>query len=301
MIEFRTIQDLMDLADHRKESIGRVVLQWEAESSEQPMDRLQQKMSRYWDVMKQSMEQGLTQDIRSVTGLTGGDAKRVTTTQPTLISRAVHHAIARSLAVAEVNASMKKIVAAPTAGSSGIIPAAVYSTMEKLRLPEARAIDALFTASGIGVVIANHAPISGAEGGCQAECGVASAMAAAAIVEMAGGAPRQVGDAVALSLKNVLGLVCDPVAGLVEIPCIKRNVIGVVNAIVSAELALAGVHSVIPVDEVIMALNDVSKRLHRELKETACGGLATTPTGRALTTKIFTSFDDARIQPRTSM
>jgi L-serine dehydratase len=289
MIEFRTIQDLINLADHRNESIGRVVLLWEAESSEQPIDMLQQKMRRYWDVMKQSMEQGLTQDIRSVTGLTGGDAKRVNTTQPTLISGTLQQAIARSLAVAEVNASMKKIVAAPTAGSSGIIPAAVSITLEKLGLPEDRVIEALFTASGIGVVIANHAPISGAEGGCQAECGVASAMAAAAIVDMAGGVPRQVGDAVALSLKNVLGLVCDPVAGLVEVPCIKRNVIGVVNAIVSAELALAGVKSVIPVDEVIMALNDVSKRLPIELKETACGGLAITPTGRALTTKIHTA------------
>lgn len=293
MIEFRTIQDLIDLAEQRHESIGQVVLQWESESSEQPISTLQQKMRGYWEVMKQSMEQGLTQDIRSVTGLTGGDAKRVIRTQPTIIGGAVHHAIGRSLAVAEVNASMKKIVAAPTAGSSGIIPAAVYVTMDTLHLSEDNALNALFTASGIGVVIANHAPISGAEGGCQAECGVASAMAAAAIVEMAGGTPPQVGNAVAISLKNVLGLVCDPVAGLVEVPCIKRNVIGVVNAIVSAELALAGVQSVIPVDEVVMALNDVSKRLPRELKETACGGLAITPTGQALTAKIYISLDES--------
>ncbi|MCW4041492.1 MAG: L-serine ammonia-lyase, iron-sulfur-dependent, subunit alpha [Candidatus Bathyarchaeota archaeon] len=289
MIEFRTIQDLVNLADQRNESIGHVVLLWESESSEKSVDILQQKMRSYWDVMKQSMKQGLSQDIQSVTGLTGGDAKRVNTSQPTIISNVLKQAIARSLAVAEVNAAMKKIVAAPTAGSSGIIPAAVYVTLKKLNLPEERAIEALFTASGIGVVIANHAPISGAEGGCQAECGVASAMAAAAIVDMAGGTPRQIGDAVALSLKNLLGLVCDPVAGLVEVPCIKRNVIGVVNAIVAAELALAGVKSVIPVDEVIMALNDVSKRMPLELKETACGGLAITPTGRALTTKVYQS------------
>jgi L-serine dehydratase len=245
-------------------------------------------MKEYWTVMKQSMEQGLFQDIESVSGLTGGDAKRVNNTRPMLISRTLQQAIARSLAVGEVNASMKKIVAAPTAGSSGIIPAALYVTLEKLRLPEDRAIDALFTASGIGVVIASNATLSGAEGGCQAECGVASAMAAAAIVDSAGGTPRQVGEAVALSLKNILGLVCDPVAGLVEIPCIKRNVIGVVNAIVSAELALAGVQSKIPVDEVIIALDDVSKRLPPELKETSCGGLAITPTAKAIRSKIHT-------------
>jgi L-serine dehydratase len=288
MIEFRTIQDLIDLANHRNASIGRIVLLWESESSEKPIEILQQKMHEYWTVMKQSMEHGLSQDIRSVSGLTGGDAKRVHTTKPTLISSTLQHAIARSLAVAEVNASMKKIVAAPTAGASGIIPGALYVTLEKLQLPTESAIEALFTASGIGVVIANHASISGAEGGCQAECGVASAMAAAAIVELIGGVPRQVGEAVALSLKNVLGLVCDPVAGLVEVPCIKRNVIGVVNAIVSAELALAGVQSVIPVDEVIIALNDMSKRLPPELKETACGGLAITPTARALQSKVLT-------------
>jgi L-serine dehydratase len=288
MIEFRTIQDLINLANQHNASIGRIVLLWESESSEKPIEILQQKMQEYWTIMQQSMEQGLSQNIRSVSGLTGGDAKRVNKTQPTLISSTLQHAIARSLAVAEVNASMKKIVAAPTAGSSGIIPAALYVTLEKLQLPNERAIEALFTASGIGVVIANHASISGAEGGCQAECGVASAMAAAAIVELAGGRPPQVGEAVALSLKNVLGLVCDPVAGLVEVPCIKRNVIGVVNAIVSAELALAGVQSVIPVDEVLIALNDVSKRLPSELKETACGGLAITPTARAIQSKVHT-------------
>jgi L-serine dehydratase len=286
MIEFSTIQDLIDLATQHKKTIGYIVLQWESESSEKPIDILRQKMKEYWIVMEQSMTHGLTHDIQSMTGLTGGDARRVNTTRPTLISDTLQQAIARSLAVAEVNASMKKIVAAPTAGSSGIIPAALYITLNKLHLPEDRVIEALFTAAGIGVVIANHAPISGAEGGCQAECGVASAMATAAVVELAGGSPSQMGHAVALSLKNMLGLVCDPVAGLVEIPCIKRNVIGVVNAIVSAELALAGVQSVIPPDEVIQALNDVSKRLPIELRETACGGLAITPTGRALKTKF---------------
>ena len=286
MIEFRTIQDLIDLASQQKKPIGSIVLQWEAESSEKSRVILRQKMKQYWIVMEQSMTQGLTHDIQSMTGLTGGDARRVNTTRPTIISNTLQQAIARSLAVAEVNASMMKIVAAPTAGSSGIIPAALYVTLNKLHLPEDRVIEALFTASGIGVVIANHAPISGAEGGCQAECGVASAMATAAIVELAGGSPSQMGHAVAISLKNMLGLACDPVAGLVEIPCIKRNVIGVVNAIISAELALAGVQSRIPVDEVIQALNDVSKRLPPELKETSCGGLAVTPTGRALKAKL---------------
>ena len=279
MPEFKTIQDLIQLAENKKTSIGQVTLEWEAESAEKPKEEIWSKMKTYWQVMKQSIKQGLTQDIRSVTGLTGGDAKRMAGSKALVICDNMKKPIARAIAVAEVNAAMKKIVAAPTAGSSGIIPAALSVMTEKLGISEKQVVEALFTASGVGVVIANNATISGAEGGCQAECGVASAMAAAATVELAGGTPKQIGHAVAIALKNMLGLVCDTVAGLVEIPCIKRNVIGVVNALVSAEMALAGIKSAIPVDEVIFALNDVSKRLPEELKETACGGLAITPTG----------------------
>ncbi|MCW3975310.1 MAG: L-serine ammonia-lyase, iron-sulfur-dependent, subunit alpha [Candidatus Bathyarchaeota archaeon] len=286
-MEFRKIQDLIRLAKNKKSSIGKIVIEFEAKSSEKSKKEIWKKMENNWRVMKQSIDHGLTRDIRPITGLTGGNAKRIANANLKIIDDTMKKAISRALSVAEGNASMKKIVAAPTAGSSGIIPAAITVTIEKLKIPEENAVQALFTAASVGLVIANNATISGAEGGCQSECGVASAMAAAAVVELAGGSPDQVGHAVAIALKNMLGLVCDPVAGLVEVPCIKRNVIGVVNALVSAEMALAGIESIIPVDEVILALDDVSKRMPLELKETACGGLAITPTGKRIKEKFI--------------
>lgn len=285
-MDFKSIQDLIQLAEEKKTSIGSLVLDWEAETAEKPREEIWSKMNYYWQAMKQSMEEGTTQDIRSVTGLTGGDAKLMAYTEAKIICESMKRAVARAMAVAEVNAAMKKIVAAPTGGSSGIIPAALSVAVERLEVSEDKVVQAMFTAAAIGMVIANNASISGAEGGCQAECGVASAMASSAIVELAGGTPEQVGHAAAISLKNILGLVCDPVAGLVEVPCIKRNVIGVVNALVSAEMALAGIRSVIPIDEVISALEDVSKRMAVELRETAGGGLATTPTGRRIRNEV---------------
>lgn len=286
-MEFRKIQDLIRLAKNKRSSIGKIVIEFEAKISEKSEKEIWKKMENNWRVMKQSIDHGLTQDIRPLTGLTGGNAKRIANANLKIIDDTMKKAISRALSVAEGNASMKKIVAAPTAGSSGIIPAAITVTIEKLKIPEKNAVRALFTAASVGLVIANNATISGAEGGCQSECGVASAMAAAAVVELAGGSPDQVGHAVAIALKNMLGLVCDPVAGLVEVPCIKRNVIGVVNALVSAEMALAGIKSIIPVDEVILALDDVSKRMPLELKETACGGLAITPTGKRIKEKFI--------------
>jgi L-serine dehydratase len=286
-MEFKKIQDLIRLAENKKSSIGKIVIEFEAQFSEKSEKEILNKMKDNWQVMKQSINYGLVQDMKTVTGLTGGDARRFANAKTMIIGNTMKQAISRALSVAEGNASMKKIVAAPTAGSSGIIPAAITVTIEKLKIPEENAVQALFTAASVGLVIANNASISGAEGGCQSECGVASAMAAAAVVELAGGNPDQVGHAVAIALKNMLGLVCDPVAGLVEVPCIKRNVIGVVNALVSAEMALAGIKSIIPVDEVILALDDVSKRMPLELKETACGGLAITPTGKRIRDKFL--------------
>ena len=189
--------------------------------------------------------------------------------------------------VSELNASMGRIVAAPTAGSCGILPAAVLTMEEEKHLSEKQCVMSLFTASAIGMVIANNASLAGARGGCQAECGSASAMAAAAIVELAGGTPEMVGSAVAIALKNILGLVCDPVAGLVEIPCIKRNASGVTGAFTAAELALAGIKSAIPADEVIWSMKKIGDVMPAALKETADGGLAATPTGRKLHTQVF--------------
>ncbi|MEG0470298.1 MAG: L-serine ammonia-lyase, iron-sulfur-dependent, subunit alpha, partial [Longicatena sp.] len=187
----------------------------------------------------------------------------------------------------EVNASMNRIVACPTAGSCGIVPAALLSTARKYNKTTEDLIDALFTASGIGLIIGAKATLSGAEGGCQAECGSAAAMGAGAIVELMGGTPRMAFHAAAMAFKNILGLVCDPVAGLVEIPCIKRNASGTVNAITCADLALAGIESYIPFEEVVDAMYDIGKNMSVELRETALGGLATTPTGLLLKKKVL--------------
>ena len=195
--------------------------------------------------------------------------------------------MARAIAVSEYNAAMGKVVAAPTAGSCGILPGTIVSMLEEGLCDERAAVMALFTAGAIGMVIAQQASIAGAQGGCQAECGSASAMAAAALVELCGGTPAQSAHACAMAIKNQLGLVCDPVAGLVEIPCIKRNVSGIAIAFTAAEMALAGIESKIPADECIQAMRAVGDSMPCALKETAQGGLATTPTGIELKRRVF--------------
>ena len=186
----------------------------------------------------------------------------------------------------ELNASMGLIVAAPTAGSCGILPAVLVTAQEEKNYTDDKIVMSLFTAAGIGLVLAQNASIAGAEGGCQAECGSAASMAAGALTELAGGTVEQVSEAVALSLKNALGLTCDPVAGLVEVPCIKRNAFYAVNALVASDLALAGIRSVIPVDEVISAMKEIGDLMPIALKETAQGGLAATPTGKMISKRL---------------
>lgn len=281
-VEYRTMQDLIRLAERRKQRIGEIVLAVEASQEGVPPKEVYDQMVESWHVMQHAIRRGLEEDIRSVSGLSGGDAKRLATATPRFLSLHVAKAAAMALAVAEVNAAMGKIVACPTAGSCGIVPAALTLAAERLNLLEKDIILALFTAAGIGIVCSINASISGAEGGCQAECGVAAAMAAGALTELAGGTPHQVGHAVALCLSNMLGLVCDPVAGLVEIPCILRNAGALMQALLAAELALAGVESRIPPDEVIDAMQQVGEALPETLKETAQGGLATTPTGERI-------------------
>jgi len=191
-------------------------------------------------------------------------------------------AISKALAVAEINACMGKIVAAPTAGSCGVLPAVLLAVEESRQVSEKELLLALFTAAGLGMILAERASVSGAEGGCQAEIGSAAAMAAAAAVELAGGSPRQTADAAAIAMKSMLGLVCDPVGGLVEVPCVKRNATGATIALAAAEMALAGVKSAIPIDEVIDTMGEIGKQMPCSLKETAQGGLAVTPTGRRI-------------------
>ena len=245
-------------------------------------------MLKNWQVMEESLKRGLTNYEKSVSGLTGGDAvKLYAYRQHGYTGEAVLSAAASAVGVSEVNAVMGRIVACPTAGSCGIVPAAIYAAAEKNGNNIDEIVDALFTASGIGMVVEANASIAGAYGGCQAECGTAAGMAAGALVQLAGGTPEIVGNAVALAIKNLLGLACDPVAGLVEVPCVKRNGFIAVHAMVAADMAMAGVQSVIPVDDVIDAMNRIGRSMPSSIKETAEGGLATTKTGLRLTKEIF--------------
>lgn len=289
-ISYKSVEELVTLANNRGHKISDVVLMDQATAMECSHDELLEEMSAQFQVMKEAVLKGLEEGITSTSGLTGGDAYLMRKSREnghTISGNFLSGAIMRAISVAEVNASMGRIVAAPTAGSCGIVPSAVITMQEECGLSDDECVRALLTASGIGMVISNLASVSGAEGGCQAECGSASAMAAAAIVELAGGSPTACGEAVAIALKNILGLVCDPVAGLVEIPCIKRNASGVTNAITSAEMALAGIGSHIPADEVIDSMKRVGDKMSKSLKETAEGGLAATETARRLQRQVF--------------
>ncbi|MHB1340694.1 MAG: L-serine ammonia-lyase, iron-sulfur-dependent, subunit alpha [Coriobacteriia bacterium] len=237
------------------------------------------------DVMRESVVAGLTGEARSRSGLVGGDARRVAESAPRLSGDTFTDAIARAMAVGEVNASMGRVVAAPTGGASGVLPAVLTAMEDRLDASPETVVNGLATAAGIGGVIAARATLSGAAGGCQAEVGSAAAMAAAAAVQMAGGSPEQAGHAAAFALQGLMGLVCDPVGGLVEVPCVARNATGTAVALAAVELALAGVEFPIPLDEVIDAMGAVGRSLPPSLRETARGGLAISPTGRSLAGK----------------
>lgn len=289
MLDYDSIAAICDAAEQKQISISALVLSDQAEQMELSEEELYHRMKDSLHVMQEAVKEGKNPKLRSTSGLTGGDAAKVETYANTggITGTFLNHAMARAIAVSEYNAAMGKIVASPTAGSCGILPGTVVSLLEEGRCDEHAAVMALFTAGAIGMVIANKASIAGAQGGCQAECGSASAMAAAALVELAGGTPAQAAHACAMAIKNQLGLVCDPVAGLVEIPCIKRNVSGIAIAFTSAEMALAGVESKIPVDECVLAMRQVGDMLPCSLKETSQAGLATTPTGIRLKKQVF--------------
>ncbi len=290
MLNYNTIAGLVEQAEQAEKPISELVLAQQAEQTERTEGDLYEEMRRTFRVMEESVASGIDPDLRSTSGLTGGAAHRMQQAVRegrTICGEVFGGALTRALAVSELNASMGRIVASPTAGSCGILPAAVLTIRDARGLDERTCVMSLFTASAVGMVIANNACLAGAQGGCQAECGSASAMAAAALVELAGGAPDMVANAVAIAIKNILGLVCDPVAGLVEIPCIKRNASGVANALCAAELALAGITSAIPADEVILTMKRVGDTMPAALRETAEGGLAMTPTGRRLFKQVF--------------
>lgn len=288
---FRNIKELVAQAEEKGLRISDIMLLNEMETSGRSQGDILAEMMRSWQVMKQAAEKGI-QGVTSYSGMTGMDAKRMndyiargdTLTDITFL-RAINYAIATN----EVNASMGIICATPTAGSCGVLPGVLLSLQKRLKKSDEDIVFALMTAGAIGFVVANNAFVSGAAGGCQAEIGSASAMAAAAAVELAGGTPHQAAHAMAIAMKNMLGLTCDPLAGLVEVPCIKRNAAGAANALTAAEMALAGIESRVPWDEVISAMYQIGLAMPLNVRETALGGLAATETGKQWKKKLWSA------------
>ena len=284
-----SMQEIFDAIEKTNQPFWRVVLATDMEEREVTEAASMERMRFTWQAMLDSVE-SYHGERRSVSGLVGGDGARVrdyAAREKTLSGDYLTEVIATALSVGESNACMCKIVAAPTAGACGVLPAGLVPLYKQGNIEEEDILKALYVASGIGAVIAFRACIAGAAGGCQAEIGSASAMAAGALTALRGGDAEQIGNAVAMALKNLMGLVCDPVAGLVEVPCVKRNVVGAVNAISCADMALAGVTSRIPVDQVIDCMGDVGRRMPVEFRETALGGLAVTPFGQSVKEKML--------------
>ena len=284
---FSTGEELIKLCERENLTIAEVMLRRETETGERTRDELVNEMFENLMTMQESIRIGLEENQETMTGLAGDSAEKLLAyAEKSNMGPDMTRICAAALAVAEVNASMGKIVAAPTAGSSGVIPAVLVMCSEKHSFTDRDLVNGLFAAGAIGIIIAKNASISGAEGGCQAEIGTASAMAAGALTELCGGTPAQALTASAMALKNILGLVCDPVAGLVECPCIKRNAMGAANAVLCADMALAGVTSIIPFDEVVNAMRSVGRMMNVDLRETAKGGLAVTPTGLEIAKRV---------------
>lgn len=288
-MKYRTVAELVQIAQEQGKSIGEIVIEQEVQATGRPVAEVLATMEKSLQVMQAAVEKGINEEVVSRSGITGGDAKRLAEYAKGgkgLSQGVVLDAVNYALATSEVNASMGLIVATPTAGSSGVLPGSLLAAGKHLGSSQGELVEALFNAGGIGYVIANNATISGAAGGCQAEIGAAAAMAASAIVQLAGGTPEQCSHGAAMALKNLLGLACDPVAGLVEVPCVKRNSMGAAVAIVAADMSLAGIRSVIPCDEVIEAMYKIGAMLPSCLRETSLAGLAKTPTGEELNKKV---------------
>ncbi|AQM40820.1 MULTISPECIES: L-serine ammonia-lyase, iron-sulfur-dependent, subunit alpha [Staphylococcus] len=288
---YHSMREIIDYAVAQNTTFAEMMIHEEMELKGISRDEVRALMKQNLDVMREALEKGLSGDgVKSVTGYTGHDAVKLDRYNEDYHALSGHdmvEALKGAISTNEVNAAMGIICATPTAGSSGTIPGILFKLEKTHGLTEAQMIDFLFAAALCGKIIANNASVAGAIGGCQAEVGSASAIAAAAAVEIFGGTPEESGHAMALAISNLLGLVCDPVAGLVEIPCVMRNAIGSGNGLISADLALAGIKSRIPVDEVIEAMDRVGRNLPASLRETGLGGLAGTPTGEAIKKKIF--------------
>lgn len=288
---YASIEELVSDATIKNLPISELVIQAECNDMNVSRNDVWRKMKHNLDTMRLTVSRGAHGiGVHSKTGLTGGDAVKIKDyrkSHKTLSGDMIMSAVQSAIATNEVNAAMGVICATPTAGSSGTLPGVLFTLEKRLGLDEEQMVRFLFTAGGFGMVIANNACIAGATGGCQAEVGSASGMGAAAAVEVAGGTPKQSANAMAIAISNLLGLVCDPIAGLVEVPCINRNAIGSSNALISADMALAGCESMIPADEVISAMDKVGKNMPESLRETGIGGLAGTPTGQEIRMRIF--------------
>ncbi|HET7613964.1 MAG TPA: L-serine ammonia-lyase, iron-sulfur-dependent, subunit alpha [Gemmatimonadaceae bacterium] len=280
---YKALADAIRDAEQQNKTLAQVALETEARDQGRPVQEIRAALQRALDVMRGAIEKGLTGDLYSASGLVGGDAAKLRKNPSgPLAETPFRDILTRALAVQEVNAAMGVIVAAPTAGGAGVLPAILTGLAKARSVPEEKVVDGLATAGLIGAVVAERASLSGAEGGCQAETGAAAGMAAGAATEMLGGSPSQVGHAVALTMQGTLGLVCDPLGGLVELPCVFRNATGSAIALAGIEMALAGITFAIPVDEVIDVMGDIGREMDVRYRETAGGGLAATPTGRRL-------------------
>jgi len=280
---YKALADAIRDAERDEKSLAQVALEAEARDQGRPIQDIRAALKRALDVMRGAIEKGLTGDLYSASGLVGGDAAKLRQNpNGPLAQTAFRDILTRALAVQEVNAAMGVIVAAPTAGGAGVLPAILTGIAKAKSVDDQRVVDGLATAGLIGAVVAERASLSGAEGGCQAETGAAAGMAAGAATEMLGGTPSQVGHAVALTMQGTLGLVCDPLGGLVELPCVFRNATGSAIALAGIEMALSGITFAIPVDEVIDVMGEIGREMDVRYRETAGGGLAATPTGRRL-------------------
>ena len=287
---YNTIEELRQIANHQGSPLWKPILDNEIELSECSEKDVFARLEARYEVMEQSAGRALEKGLTTAGGLIEG----ISCTQyayskkdHSICGSFLNRLMARALSGSEVNAAMGKICACPTAGACGILPAVIISLEEKYQLERRTVLEGILTASGIGAIITQNATVSGAEGGCQAECGVAAAMAAAAATQMSGGTNDMAVNACCFALMNAMGLICDPVAGLVQVPCAQRNASQAVNAVLSADLALAGMVSIIPADEVIDAMFKVGRMLPMQLKETSQGGIAATPTGKEIKNHIF--------------
>lgn len=288
--QFRTADDVIKLTNKLKMSIGELTKRYEAERAGKSTSSIREQMKKTRDVMYEAVRSGIKSKERSPMDMTGGDAKKLFNSLKNLKNmmgnKVTVRAMAYATAVGEQNASMHRIVAFPTAGGAGVVPGVLFSCSEHFKAGKRQLLRGMFCASAVGLIIAESATLSAAKGGCQAEVGAAVAMAAGGLTEMRGGTPQECFDAAAIALKSYLGLACDPLGGLVEVPCIKRNAIGCMAAIGASDMVMAGIKSYVPFDEVVKAMRDIAETMSPRIRETALGGLAITETGNRIKKKL---------------